>query len=31
MKFDFVSGNPPYQDHSVEDNETFAQPVYNKS
>ena len=30
MKFDFCVGNPPYQDQSVGDNETFAPPVYNK-
>ena len=28
MKFDFVIGNPPYQDETVGDNDTFAPPVY---
>ena len=30
MKFDFVIGNPPYQDDTIGDNKTFAPPVYNK-
>lgn len=30
MKFDFVIGNPPYQDTTTGENETFAPPVYNK-
>lgn len=30
MKFDFVIGNPPYQDNTIGDNEGFAPPVYNK-
>lgn len=30
MKFDFVIGNPPYQDNSVGDNDTYAPPVYDK-
>lgn len=30
MKFDFVIGNPPYQEQSVGDNDTFTPPVYNK-
>lgn len=29
MKFDYVIGNPPYQDTTVGENETFAPPVYN--
>ena len=29
MKFDYVIGNPPYQDESVGDNKTFMPPVYN--
>ncbi len=28
MKFDFVIGNPPYQDEAIGDNKTFAPPVY---
>lgn len=30
MKFDFVIGNPPYQDEVIGDNKTFAPPVYDK-
>lgn len=30
MKFDFVIGNPPYQDNTLGENDTFAPPVYNK-
>lgn len=30
MKFDFVIGNPPYQDNTLGENETFAPPVYDK-
>lgn len=30
MKFDFVIGNPPYQDNSVGENDTYAPPVYDK-
>ena len=30
MKFDYVIGNPPYQDETLGDNGTFAPPVYNK-
>lgn len=29
MKFDFVIGNPPYQDETIGDNKTFAPQVYN--
>lgn len=29
MKFDFVIGNPPYQDETLGDNDTFAPPIYN--
>ena len=29
MKFDFAIGNPPYQDNTLGENETFAPPVYN--
>lgn len=30
MKFDYVIGNPPYQDETVGTQKTFAPPVYNK-
>ncbi|MEE1153572.1 MAG: Eco57I restriction-modification methylase domain-containing protein [Acutalibacteraceae bacterium] len=30
MKFDFVIGNPPYQDNTLGENNTYAPPVYNK-
>lgn len=30
MKFDFVIGNPPYQDNTIGENDTFAPPVYNR-
>ncbi|MCI6927979.1 MAG: Eco57I restriction-modification methylase domain-containing protein [Ruminococcus sp.] len=30
MKFDFVIGNPPYQDNTLGENETYAPPVYDK-
>lgn len=30
MKFDFVIGNPPYQDATLGDNKGFAPPVYDK-
>ena len=30
MKFDFVIGNPPYQEEQAGDNKTFAPPVYHK-
>ena len=30
MKFDFCIGNPPYQDNTLGDNDTFTPPVYNK-
>ena len=29
MKYDFVIGNPPYQDETLGDNKGFAPPVYN--
>lgn len=28
--FDFVIGNPPYQENTLGENETYAPPVYNK-
>ena len=30
MKFDFVIGNPPYQEETTGDNKGFAPPIYNK-
>lgn len=30
MKFDFVIGNPPYQDETQGDNKEYAPPVYHK-
>ena len=30
MKFDFVIGNPPYQESTLGENDTFAPPVYDK-
>lgn len=29
MKFDFVIGNPPYQDDTVGEQKTYAPPIYN--
>ncbi len=30
MKFDYIIGNPPYQDETIGENDTYAPPVYNK-
>lgn len=30
MKFDFIIGNPPYQDEAKGDNETYAPPTYHR-
>ena len=30
MHFDFCIGNPPYQDDTLGNNESFAPPVYDK-
>ena len=28
MKFDYIVGNPPYQDKTIGDNESYAPPIY---
>lgn len=30
MKFDYIIGNPPYQDNTIGENDTYAPPVYDK-
>lgn len=30
MKFDFVIGNPPYQNNTIGENDTYAPPIYDK-
>ncbi len=30
MKFDFIIGNPPYQDEALGNNGTFSPPIYDK-
>ena len=30
FKFDVIIGNPPYQDKTIGNNDTYAPPVYNQ-
>ena len=30
MKFDYIIGNPPYQDSTIGENRTYSPPIYNK-